>query len=601
MKNFFDSLLFSGIILIIVFISFTDISFSKNINTQSVSTSNKTISDSAHTKFPEHYFRFPLKPGVDLNILTHIISLDNVKNGFVYAYANEEQWVKINKFGLEIEELQHPSSLYDHEMSSAERSDWDSYPTYAVYKNMMRQFASAYPDICRLDTIGYSVQNRLILVLKISDNVFQNEDEPEFFYTSSIHGDELVGFILMLRLADHLLSQYGQNTADGIRATKLVNELEIWINPLANPDGTYRLGNDTTINFATRFNANNKDLNRNFPDRISDTNNVLTGREAETQVMMRFASKRNITMSANFHGGARVVNYPWDNGAPSGQYSICPDDAWFIQSSLAYSLTNPDLMSGGFTNGITNGCEWYAVFGGRQDWIYFWHGGRETTIELWDVKSPPGSALPQRWVNNKESLLAYMEQTLKGIRGIVTDAANAQPVKAKIFLRNFSSSFVNSDSIAGDYHWMVFPGNYSVIFTAPGYVTDTVHNVSVADSNAARLDHSMNRIPTNISESENGLPEKIRLYQNYPNPFNPKTFINYELRVTNYVSLKVYDALGKVVATLVNEKQSAGTYQIEFDGSGLASGVYFYRLEVNRSGRFGEEEFTDTKMMIIVK
>ena len=593
-KNLFERLLIVKVILIIIIISLPDTAISLWTNTENNISSEMSLYDSVQKIFPEHYFRFPLKPGVDLNILTHIVSLDNVENGFVYAYANEEQWIQINKLGLEIEELPHPGSLYDHEMSSTHKiMDWDSYPTYSAYKNMMLQFASAYPGICRLDTIGYSVQNRLILVLKISDNVSQNEDEPEFFYTSSMHGDELVGYILMLRLADYLLSQYGQNTTEGIRATKIVNELEIWINPLANPDGTYRLGGDTTVNNATRFNANNKDLNRNFPDRISDTNNVLTGREAETQAMMRFASKRNITMSANFHGGTRVVNYPWDNGAPSGQYSACPDDAWFIESSLSYSLPNPDMMSGSFTNGITNGCEWYAVFGGRQDWIYWWHGGRETTIELWDVKSPPGSVLPQRWTNNKESLLAYMEQTLKGIRGIVTDAVTSQPVRAKIFLRNFSVSYVNTDSIAGDYHWLVLPGTYGVIFTAPGYVTDTINNVNISDSIAARLNHAMNRIPTNISSAETGVPGQFRLYQNYPNPFNPNTVIRYSLIENRFVILKVYDVIGKEVMTLVNEKLNPGNYKIEFDGSNLTSGVYFYKLTAG--------EFTETKRMMIFK
>ena len=592
-KNLFERLLIVKVILIIIIISLPGTTISQWTYTESKIPSEMSLYDSVQKISPEHYFRFPLKPGVDLNILTHIVSLDNVENGFVYAYANEEQWIQVNKLGLEIEELPHPGSLYDHEMNSTHIMDWDTYPTYSAYKNMMLQFASAYPSICRLDTIGYSVQNRLILVLKISDNVSQNEDEPEFFYTSSMHGDELVGYILMLRLADYLLSQYGQNTGEGIRATRIINELEIWINPLANPDGTYRLGGDTTVNNATRFNANNKDLNRNFPDRISDTNNVLAGREAETQAMMRFASKRNITMSANFHGGTRVVNYPWDNGAPSGQYSACPDDAWFIESSLSYSLTNPDLMSGSFTNGITNGCEWYAVFGGRQDWIYWWHGGRETTIELWDVKSPPGSVLPQRWTNNKESLLAYMEQTLKGIRGIVTDAVTAQPVRAKIFLRNFSVSYVNTDSIAGDYHWLVLPGTYGVIFTAPGYVTDTINNVTVADSIAARLNHAMNRIPTNISSAETGVPGQFRLYQNYPNPFNPVTNLEFGISDLGFVSLKVYDVIGKEVMTLVNEKLNPGNYKIEFDGSNLTSGVYFYKLTAG--------EFTETKRMMIVK
>ncbi|MBK8552302.1 MAG: T9SS type A sorting domain-containing protein [Ignavibacteria bacterium] len=587
MKNLINNLLIVKVILILIILSYPF-----TANSQLTVSSGFPSETSIQTQFPEHYFRFPMKPGVDLNILTHIVSLDNVKNGFAYAYANEEQWVQVNMLGLEIEELPHPSSLYQHEMSSARLMDWDTYPTYAAYKSMMLQFASAYPDICQLDTIGYSVLNRLILVLKISDNVSLNEDEPEFLYTSSMHGDELVGYILMLRLADYLLSQYGQITSEGIRATKLVNELEIWINPLANPDGTYRLGGDTTVNYATRYNANNKDLNRNFPDRISDTNNVITGREAETQAMMRFASKRNISMSANFHGGTRVVNYPWDNGAPSGQYSACPDDAWFIESSLSYSLTNPDLMSGSFTNGITNGCEWYAVFGSRQDWIYWWHGGRETTIELWDVKSPQGSALPQRWTNNKESFLAYMEQTLKGIRGIVTDT-NAQPVKAKIFIQNIPNSFVNTDSIVGDYHRMILPGNYSVIFTASGYVTDTVHNVLVTDSIATRLNHAMRRITTNFTSTETGIPEQFRLYQNYPNPFNPNTVIRYSLKENRFVTLKIFDALGKEVVTLVNEKLNAGTYTVIWNANGCSGGMYFCRLQT--------QGYAESKKLILLK
>ena len=529
-------------------------------------------------QMPEHYFRFLLTHETDLNILTKLISIDNVEDGYVYAYASEEQWKEFKKLGVPAEELPHPSSLYDHKMSNAGPQEWDSYPTYSSYKNMMQSFASSHPDICMLDTIGYSVQNRLLLVLKISDNVNANEDEPEFFYTSSIHGDETVGFILMLRLADHLLAQYGQTTAEGIRATKLVNSLEIWINPLANPDGTYRLGGDTTVNFATRNNANNKDLNRNFPDRISDTNNILTGRERETQAMMMFASNRNLTMSANFHGGAAVVNYPWDNGAPSGQYSACPDDAWFIVASKAYSTTNPDLMNGGFANGITNGCQWYSVFGGRQDWIYTWYGVRETTIELWNIKNPPGTALPQRWNNNKESLLAYMEQSLSGIHGIVIDSATAQPVSAKIHVQNYTTAFVKTDPAVGDYHRPLLPGTYNVIFIAPGYITDTVRNVAVTDSTSSRLDHQMRRVQTNISTVSLNSPGGFLLWQNFPNPFNPETVIRFEIPVKEHVSIRIFDNAGKESAMLVNSLLSPGAYETKWNVGNNPSGVYYCKL-----------------------
>jgi len=91
-----------------------------------------------------------------------------------------------------------------------------------------------------------------------------------------------------------------------------------------------------------------------------------------------------------------------------------------------------------------------------------------------------------------------------------------------------------------------------------------------------------------------GVPVKSGLAQNYPNPFNPKTIINYELGITNYVSLKVYDALGSEVMTLVNENKQAGYYKATFDGSNLPSGMYFYRLSVDGN-------VVDTKRMALVK
>ena len=91
------------------------------------------------------------------------------------------------------------------------------------------------------------------------------------------------------------------------------------------------------------------------------------------------------------------------------------------------------------------------------------------------------------------------------------------------------------------------------------------------------------------------IPVHFMLEQNYPNPFNPVTKINYELRFKDFesVSLKIFDALGREVATLVNQKQKAGSYEVEFNGSNLSSGVYFYKLEAGN--------FVDTKRMILLK
>lgn len=92
---------------------------------------------------------------------------------------------------------------------------------------------------------------------------------------------------------------------------------------------------------------------------------------------------------------------------------------------------------------------------------------------------------------------------------------------------------------------------------------------------------------------QNTKPEEFILHQNYPNPFNPVTKISYELRVTNYVTLKIFDVSGKLVAILVNQKQNAGNYSVEWDAGGFGSGVYVCRMEVGG--------YIDTKRILLIK
>ncbi len=87
--------------------------------------------------------------------------------------------------------------------------------------------------------------------------------------------------------------------------------------------------------------------------------------------------------------------------------------------------------------------------------------------------------------------------------------------------------------------------------------------------------------PTDVRNSEGGMPEKISLLQNYPNPFNPTTNIIYEVPNSGNVEITIYDSIGRKIKTLVNEMKNSGTYEIQFDGSNLTSGVYFYRFQMN--------------------
>ena len=96
-----------------------------------------------------------------------------------------------------------------------------------------------------------------------------------------------------------------------------------------------------------------------------------------------------------------------------------------------------------------------------------------------------------------------------------------------------------------------------------------------------------------VKKKSNSTPSNIQLFQNYPNPFNPYSKIKMQIAKLGEVQLKIYDILGRVVATLVNEKLQPGTYEVEFDGSNYPSGIYFYTLKT--------ENFIETKKLILLK
>jgi hypothetical protein len=91
----------------------------------------------------------------------------------------------------------------------------------------------------------------------------------------------------------------------------------------------------------------------------------------------------------------------------------------------------------------------------------------------------------------------------------------------------------------------------------------------------------------------NSVPSVFKLYQSYPNPFNPIAMIKYDIPQNSKVLIKVYDLLGREVKQLVDEFKQAGSYSVNFDGTNLASGVYFYRIEAG--------QFVDSKKMVLVK
>ncbi len=445
----------------------------------------------------EVYFSFQLNDLSQLKVLTKKISLSQIEGNTIFAYANQKEFTDFVAYNFDYKVLTAPSEMFPVQMSDnpGQVLTWNYYPTYPAYEDIMQQFATDHPEICKLLTITTLASGRKILALRISDNVDLQENEPEFLYTSSIHGDETTGYVLMLHLADYLLTGYGTDT----RITNMVNNFDIVICPLANPDGTYKGGNNS-VNGATRGNANNIDCNRNYPDPKGGPHPDGNAWQPETVAFMNFAGFNSFTMGANFHGGTEVLNYPWDTWS-----KLTADDAWWIYTSREYAdtvhINAPSNYFNGYNNGITNGNAWYEIEGGRQDYMNYFRYCRESTIEISDTKLVPENQLIPHWNYNYRSLLNYIEQAGYGLHGLVTDSMSGEPLYAKIYISGFDkdSSHVYTDPQVGDYHRLLKGGTYNVTYSAAGYFPKTF-TVQVADKQTTVLDVQLydGRLETNF-------------------------------------------------------------------------------------------------------
>jgi hypothetical protein len=403
------------------------------------------------------------------------------------------------------------------------------------------------PEITRLYTVGESVESRPLTVIEFTTAPGKHEIlKPEFKYVANMHGNEVVGRELVLKLADYLCEQY---KAKDPEIRRLINTTRIHLMYSMNPDGyerAYNYQGDKSAWLLGRGNANGVDLNRNFPDldslyyyferrgvpRYSHLLDFFSDdgpHEPEVRAVARWILSTPFILSANLHEGDLVANYPFDLSRVDGtnQYARSPDDTTFRALALSYATKHAHMAKEDHKpcdmsaddkfskqGGITNGARWYSVKGGMQDFNYLATNCFEITLELSCQKFPDQSLLEEAWKDNKAALMNFMWQSHIGIKGLITDKKTGQPIPdAVIWLTNTSDSknpiiitHPVTSATGGDYWRLALDGKYNVTVEAYGYQSAsrpvTVHNEQ--GNQAQRVDFQLEPMANMPNDGEIG-------------------------------------------------------------------------------------------------
>ena len=190
---------------------------------------------------------------------------------------------------------------------------------------------------------------------------------------------------------------------------------------------------------------------------------------------------------------------------------------------------------------------WGLYFWGAIDEVRYWNVARDSV----QINSTMYNTLGNEYTTTTDSgLIAYYKFDILEDLGIDSDGADD--------FRDYSASANHSDSRGG---------------------------LAIISSGAFGT--------TSINDKHFNLPENIKLFQNYPNPFNPSTTIAFTIPFTDFVKLEVFNITGQKVRTIMNKKMESGNYEVEFNASDLASGIYFYQIQAGK--------FQDVKKMILIK
>jgi murein tripeptide amidase MpaA len=489
------------------------------------------------------------------------------RKGKLEAVVTTEELRKIESQGYRINILVDDIDAYSKDLRA--QGYFDNFHSYEQAVQAMKVAERRYPDLAKMYDIGDSwektegVADRDIWALKISDNVIEQEDEPEVFYMGLHHAREIITPEIVLYWMDFLLRNYGKSKL----VTFLVDNRQIWLVPIVNPDGhDYVFTVDSYWRKNRRDNGDGSfgvDLNRNYgymwgydnigssPIPSSDTYRG-TGpfSEPEIQAIRDLVEGHNFALSLSYHSYGNLFIYPWGY-IPENT----PDHSTFV------SIAKVAVSRNGYEHGNPASGVIYITNGDSDDWLY----GEQTTKnkvfgftpEVGEEFHPPVSKIPELIQEN------------------------------------------------------LFP-NIVIALMSGMSLPD-----AIAALNAAPLDSSLSLAISNIDEVEKSFTDifdgqmtfvQPAGYENYlgfsyPNPSNPEAWIPYRLAQNADVVIRIYNSTGQHIRTLSLGNKNAGIYITKdkaayWDGRNdtgekVSSGIYFYSIQAG--------DFRDTRKMVFIR
>lgn len=389
------------------------------------------------------------------------VVINQVYPDHVVAEIEPHMYDMVHARGFDITLIQKDvSDIYlQNSMQRPLESFRGQYLTYQQFCDSMAAIATNHPDICQLETLGLSHQSRQLLVMKISDNAAVDETEPAVHFEANVHGNEKIGWAVSFNMVSYLADNYSSDTL----VQRLVDEREIWIAPLANPDG---FANNS------RYNGRGVDLNRNWGwmwgNEYACGSDFMS--ENESWRFMEHFWRHPFVSYVSYHAGTIYISEPWSYTS----YLAPPEQNLIRHLSMGYaSFTSYPYGQGSI--GM------YPINGATKDYDYGSGGEIGWSIEVCYIKTPPAESIDVVFERDKPAMLLLMHKAGQGIHGQVTDSITGEPIRAMIYV-NSANWQSYSCPVNGDFHRFYLPGTYDITVMAPGYEPKTINNVIVPSS-----------------------------------------------------------------------------------------------------------------------